>query len=79
LTRHHYVIDSRIIKQRINHHSKEILSCVPLCDLATCVNEVDLGFDPLPDFKTLDLTWDAQNDKFSDNIKEFTNATTYQS
>ena len=43
-----------------NCHAKEILSCVPQCDLATGVTEVDLGSDPLPDSKTLGLTWDPE-------------------
>ena len=54
-----------------NCHAKEILSCVPQCDLATGVTEVDLGSDPLPDSKTLGLTWDPENDKFRVTIKEF--------
>ena len=33
-----------------NCHAKEILSCVPQCDLATGVTEVDLGSDPPPRF-----------------------------
>ena len=59
-----------------NCHAKEILSCVPQCDLATGVTEVDLGSDPLPDSKTLGLTWDPENDKFRVTIKEFSNAAT---
>ena len=59
-----------------NCHAKEILSCMPQCDLASGVSEVDLGSDPLLDFKTLGLTWDPENDKFLVNIKEFCNATT---
>ena len=59
-----------------NCHAKEILSCVPQCDLATGVTEVDLGSDPLPDSKTLGLTWDPENDKFRVTIKEFFNAAT---
>ena len=59
-----------------NCHAKEILSCVPQCDLATDVTEVDLGSDPLPDSKTLGLTWDPENDKFRVTIKEVFNAAT---
>ena len=59
-----------------NFHAKEILSCVPQCDLVTGVSEVDLGSDPLPDSKTLGLTWDSENDKFCVNISEFCKATT---
>ena len=58
-----------------NCHAKEILSCVPQRNLATGVSGVDLGSDPLPDSKTLGLTWDPENDKFCVNNKEFSSAT----
>ena len=73
------LFSSRGLKVRkwvANCQAKEILSCVPQCDLATGVSEVDLGSDPLPDFKKLGLTWNPENDKFRVNIKEFYNATT---
>ena len=60
-----------------NSHAKEILESVPHCDLASCLEEVDLGTSkPLPNSKTLGLTRDPQNDKLCVNCKEFSGATT---
>ena len=66
----------KLRKWVVNFHAKEVLSCVPQCDLATGVSEVNLGSEPLPDSKTLGLIWDLENDKFRVNFKEFSNATT---
>ena len=49
-----------------NCHAKEILSCMPQCDLGSGVSEVDLVSDPSLDSKTLGLTWDPENDTFHD-------------
>ena len=67
----------RLRKWVANSHAKEILESVPHCDLASCLEEVDLGTsEPLPNFKTLGLTWDPQNDKLCVNFKEFSGAAT---
>ena len=67
----------RLRKWVANSHAKEILESVPHCDLASCLDEVDLGTsEPLPNSKTLGLTWDPQNDKLCVNGKEFSGATT---
>ena len=67
----------RLRKWVANSHAKEILESIPHCDLASCLEEVDLGTsEPLPNSKTLGLTWDPQNDKLCVNCKEFFGATT---
>ena len=66
----------KLSKWVANCHAKEILNLVSPSDLATCFKEVDLCSDPLPNSKTLGLTWDPQNDNFRINVKEFSHATT---
>jgi len=46
-----------------NCYAKDILANVPKSDLAACLEEVDLGSEPLPDSATLGLTWNPQKDE----------------
>ena len=66
----------KLSKWVANCHGKEIFNLVSPSDLATCFQEVDLCSDPLPNSKTLGLTWDPQNDNFRINVKQFSHATT---
>ena len=47
-------------KWAANSFTKQILLQIPRSDLATCVREIDLGSDPLPNYSALGLTWDAE-------------------
>ena len=58
----------KLSKKAANCHAKEILNLVSPSDLGTCFKEVDLCSDPLPNSKTLGLTWDPQNDNFRINV-----------
>ena len=59
-----------------NCHAKGILSAVPKCDLAACLEEVNIGSDPLPDSGALGLMWNPQKDELRVNCKEFVSACT---
>ena len=59
-----------------NCHAKGILSAVPKCDLAACLEEVNIGSDPLPDSGALGLMWNPQKDELRVNCKEFASACT---
>ena len=52
-----------------NCHAKEIVSAVPKCDLAACLEEVNIGSNPLPDSGVLGLMWDPQKDELRVNCK----------
>ena len=46
-----------------NRQSKSILSNISKEDLGSGLGEVDLGTQPMPESKTLGITWDVENDK----------------
>ena len=73
------LFESRGFKLRkwiANSHAKSILSRVSPKDLAHCLKEIDLGVQPLPDSKALDLIWDTQNDMLRVYSREFAEAST---
>ena len=59
-----------------NCHAKSILLKVRRCDLASSVNEIDRGLQPLSDSKALGLVWDTEMDKLLVNLREFCVAST---
>ena len=73
------VMESREFRLRkwvSNCHAKSILLKVPRYDLASSVSEIDLGSQPLPDSKALELVWDTEKDILLINLREFCEAST---
>ena len=73
------LMESRGFKLRkwvSNCCAKSILTKVPRCNLALSVSKIDLGSQPLPDSKALELVWDTEQDRLLVNFREFCEAST---
>ena len=53
----------KLLKWVANSCSKSVLSGVPPSDLGSSLREVDLGTQPMPEYKALGLVWDVEDDK----------------
>ena len=65
-------------KWAANLFTKQILLQISRCDLATCVREVDLGSDPLPNYSALGLTWDTESDVLLVRCCNFVDTSTWR-
>ena len=55
----------KLLKWVSNSDSKLVLTGIPKSDLGLNIREIDLGSQPMPDFKALGLVWGVENDKLS--------------
>ena len=54
----------KLRKWSANHRAKPVLLSIPKCDLGSNIREIDLGSNPMPDFKALGLIWDVEKNCF---------------
>ena len=73
------LFESRGFKLRkwiANFHAKIVLDNIPRSDLSSCVSNIDLGVQPLPDSSALGLAWDTRRDMLRTHCREFEEAST---